>query len=74
MNRQEEVLRRLAAGELTRERPRKLWGGLGNGLPCAGCGEPILAADVEYEYVFATGPAVSFHRLCAITWENACGC
>jgi len=67
----ERILERLRSGQLPRERPLRLWGGLGEGLPCHGCRERIARDDQEIELQFTESRfrSVTFHTLCYALWE-----
>ena len=41
---------KLDAGLLPQVLAEKMWAGYGHDNPCDGCGEPILPAQVEYEF------------------------
>ena len=60
----ERIRDRLAAGTLLRDIPRQLWPGYGGGQPCAGCEEPILPAQVEYELEMGDGCSFRLHTGC----------
>jgi hypothetical protein len=61
---------RLDAGALVRIGPKKMWGGYGKRNTCDGCGEPILATEVEYEYKVDDDVSYRFHIACAGLWES----
>jgi hypothetical protein len=65
----ERIRDRLAAGTLPRDIPRRLWPGYGGGQPCAGCDEPILPAQVEYELEMGDGRSFRLHTGCAALLE-----
>jgi hypothetical protein len=46
----EKIRDKLDAGLLPRILPEKMWAGYGHDNPCGGCSEPILPAQVEYEF------------------------
>jgi hypothetical protein len=60
---------KLAAGELPRAKPEKVWAGKGTNQPCAGCGGTIARADVEYEIDLPGGP-LRFHQNCIAIWDE----
>jgi hypothetical protein len=60
---------RLDAGALVRMGPMKMWGGLGKRDACDGCGEPILATEVEYEFMVDKDVTYRFHISCARMWQ-----
>lgn len=74
--RNENELRALARkqigeGKLPRAKALRTWGGLGSGLPCDLCHEPILRTEPEFELQFdpAPGSGLRFHRQCHSLWE-----
>lgn len=62
------IRERLDAGQLPTTVPPKMWAGFGSGEPCDGCDEPILRAQVGYEFE-ADGRTIRFHQACAGLWE-----
>jgi hypothetical protein len=48
-----------------------LWVGKGNGRPCDVCGDPITAAEREYEIDLASGSTLRFHGKCLAAWHDA---
>jgi hypothetical protein len=60
---------RLDAGALVRMGPKKMWGGHGKRDACDGCGEPILATEVEYEFMVDKDVTYRFHMSCASMWQ-----
>jgi hypothetical protein len=76
--RNENELRALARkqigeGKLPRAKALRTWGGLGSGLPCDLCREPILQTEPEFELQFdnTPGSGLRFHRQCHSVWELA---
>ena len=63
---------KLAAGELPRAKPDKVWAGKGTDRPCTACGTVITPADVEYELDLGAAPAVTlrFHQGCLTVWDE----
>jgi hypothetical protein len=65
---------KIAAGTLPVHREdggEKLWVGNGNGRPCDACGEPITAAEREYEIDLPGGRTLRFHGKCLTAWHDA---
>ena len=60
---------RLDSGRLPSVAPIRMWAGFGTGQLCDGCDEPIVPAQVEYEFNAADGCTVRFHLGCAGLWE-----
>jgi hypothetical protein len=63
-----KIRERLDQGLLPREGSKTMFAGHGTKLPCAGCDEPILPSQVEYEFD-VDGRIVRFHLGCAGVWE-----
>jgi len=64
------VRRKVDAGTLPIDTPKKLWRGIGSGKPCSACEAVILAADVEFEPQYDGRPSVvRFHVGCHGLWE-----
>jgi len=59
---------RLAAGTLPLLAPTQVWGGEGNGAPCAACDKAIERSRWEVE--FAGAVTVRFHVTCFSIWEQ----
>jgi hypothetical protein len=76
---QEEALQararaRIAQGSLPREKPTRMWGGHGTGLPCSLCDQPISNSEPEMELEYepsAPVPTVRFHLRCQSIWDGA---
>lgn len=76
---QEEALRvrarqRIEQGLLPHEKPTRMWGGRGTGLPCSLCDAPILESQPEMELEYepaARTPTVRFHLRCQSVWDRA---
>jgi hypothetical protein len=76
---QEEALQkrareRIEQGLLPREKPTRLWGGHGSGLPCSLCDRPISDSEPEMELEYETAgrmPTVRFHLRCQSSWDAA---
>lgn len=60
---------RLAAGRLPYEHPPRVWGGLGHGETCDGCGESIATTQMGIEILDATRRGVQLHVACFHVWE-----
>jgi hypothetical protein len=65
--------KRFGEGKLPRAKAVRTWGGLGSGLPCALCEQPIGTTEPEFELQFDTAatPGIRFHRQCHSIWESA---
>ena len=64
----------IEAGKLPLCGPDGMWGGLGTGVVCAVCGEPVRPEQLGYELEFAGGdtPGVRTHAThipCFAAWE-----
>jgi hypothetical protein len=66
----DRITAKLDAGLLPRVQPEKMGTGYGHGNSCAGCGEPIHPAQVEYEFRIEGDPADVFrlHIGCLGMW------
>ena len=77
LTRLESVLRERAR-ELIREHalpgnaPARVWGGRGDGSPCALCGEVIPASELEYEIESEAGTPLHLHFMCHAAWQLEC--
>ena len=61
---------RLATGALPRRSERqRLYGGRGEGQPCACCGRPVCATDVLYEVESPGHLPLAMHLQCFEVWE-----
>ena len=58
----------ITADALPRQKPLKTWVGYGGHLPCEGCGDPILAAQVQYDLEMADGQVFRLHTGCHGLW------
>ena len=59
---------------LPREKPARMWGGRGTGLPCCLCDAPIADSEPEMELEYeAPAPlaTVRFHLRCQSIWDVA---
>jgi hypothetical protein len=56
-------------GDLPRISPKKMWASFGNNAICDGCGNPILKADIEYEFNLGDKQTCRFHIRCAGLWQ-----
>ena len=65
----QRIRERLDSGALLRMGPKKMWGGRGNRDACDACGEPVLATQVEYEFMVDRDVAYRFHISCARIWQ-----
>ena len=54
---------------LPTEEAVKVWGGLGSGLKCDGCDEPILQSEPELEVDMPDGRTLRFHVGCEGLWR-----
>ena len=68
----ETILEKLAAGDLPRRGPAKLYAGYGRGYRCAACDRTITPSDVECEIEFSDGVTYRMHRECTVVWEAEC--
>jgi hypothetical protein len=74
---QEEALQtrahdRIEQGLLPREKPTRMWGGRGSGLPCSLCDKPISESEPEMELEYeAQSPSIRFHLRCQSIWDGA---
>ncbi len=69
----ERALRAIKDGQLPPGVAERVWGGLGSGLPCSLCGQPIHSSDIEIELDgVGTAAAVRFHSRCHHLWQQAC--
>jgi hypothetical protein len=76
---QEEALQtrareRIAHGALPREKPTRIWGGHGSGLPCSLCDEPISNSEPEMELEYEPPgrlPTIRLHLRCQSIWDGA---
>jgi hypothetical protein len=65
----------IANGKLPSGRPDRAWGGAGVGTPCAICGLPVDADQIELRLAFAydgSPPGLDtfyFHVRCFAAWE-----
>jgi hypothetical protein len=66
------VRQMLETGALPCDEHGKVWAGRGMGTHCAACGEPIAAADVEFEVELRSGTAIRLHRVCHGIWREEC--
>jgi hypothetical protein len=69
-----DIRSKIAAGTLpahSDDGAEKLWVGKGNGRPCDVCGDPITAAEREYEIDLASGSTLRFHGKCLAAWHDA---
>jgi hypothetical protein len=63
----EKIREKMDHGILPRTPPAKMWAGQGRGDACAGCDQPILPEQIEYE--FGNGQIVHMHLGCAAVWD-----
>jgi hypothetical protein len=67
MNMPQSELDRLAKGT---QAPRT-WAGHGTGATCAGCSNPVLPHEIEYEIESGDDtPALHFHFVCYRNWTG----
>jgi hypothetical protein len=71
--RRERIHSRLDDGALPVELSRRIFAGyaLGNRV-CAGCCEPILQNEIEYEVQSPTRRPMHFHLKCHVLWQVEC--
>jgi hypothetical protein len=60
---------KMDTGFLPCDAPTKMYAGFGKGALCDGCDEPILPAQVQYEFDSDDGRVIKFHLGCAGLWE-----
>lgn len=48
-----------------------LFGGKGEGVPCACCGRLITASQIQFELDFAGGTVIQMHLACHDEWRKA---
>ena len=65
------AITRIETGELPRAVPKNLWGGNGEGDPCALCGKRINQDELEYEVQDAADRVFHFHLRCHAIWQLA---
>jgi hypothetical protein len=64
--------RRIADGQLPRGTALRMWGGHGNGRPCALCDKPIGHTEVELEveqHTDGVARTFIFHAVCQSVWQ-----
>jgi hypothetical protein len=66
----EKVREKLKTGRLPTFKPEKLYGGHGGGLLCSACDQPILPAQIQYEFDVPDGGTFRFHVGCLGLWEG----
>lgn len=49
----EQAIEAIRKGKLPARSPDRTWGGPGVGAPCAVCGKPVTASEMEFEIQFA---------------------
>lgn len=59
----------LELGQLPRKEPMKVWGGRGEGAPCACCGRRICASQVQYDLEYPELPILRMHFRCYMDWH-----
>ena len=60
----------LDLARLPRKEPKTLWGGQGEGLPCALCGQLIESSQPQLDVEFEDGqPALRLHVGCYDRWR-----
>jgi hypothetical protein len=61
----------LAEKHLPTELPTLINAAYGDGSICGVCGEPIRAADVEYDvFFYESGRSILMHLRCYASWES----
>ncbi len=63
----DRIRHKVEVGLLPNVPPPRMWADQGDGQPCAGCDQPILPDQVEYE--FGNGDVFRMHLGCAALWE-----
>lgn len=78
-SRQESALRARARefmreGKLPSVKASQVWGGIGSGMSCSLCGEPIRPDEPEFELEFREAPSQGcvLHADCHAAWELEC--
>jgi hypothetical protein len=73
----ENAVEAIRTGRLPRRRPDRLWGGPGQGLACALCGEIVGKHETELEIEFTVSDGKTperggqrFHPPCFAVWES----
>jgi hypothetical protein len=61
---------KLAAGELPRTKPEKVWAGKGTDQLYVACGTRIAADEVECEVDLPGAATLRFHRPCLLIWDQ----
>ena len=60
-------------GDLTCDEPEQTWAGTAQeSKQCAGCLEPILAPQIEYEVALPSGRTMFLHARCHAIWLDVC--
>lgn len=65
----------MQAGKLPRQRPQRMWGGPGIGIPCVICAEPVKQDELGFELQFqpdgenAGESDCHVHLRCFAAWE-----
>jgi hypothetical protein len=60
---------KVAAGQLPRHRPAKMWVGPGSGKVCDACGLSITTGQREYEFDPPGSPTIRLHQPCLELWR-----
>jgi hypothetical protein len=60
---------KIATGLLPRDRPQKVWVGLGSDKACDGCEQPITKEQREYEFDPLGWPTIRLHSECLGLWH-----
>jgi len=66
----DQVREKLRTGRLPAGKPEKLYGGHGDGLLCSACDQPILRAQIQYEFDVPDEGTFRFHVGCLALWEG----
>jgi hypothetical protein len=61
---------KLDVGSLPRSKPERLYGAHGDRQPCTACDEPILPAQLQYEFDLPDHGTFRFHVGCLGLWEG----
>jgi len=63
----------LSAKTLPLRRPDRMWGGRGDGAPCAICHSPVRADELEFELEYLSADGLANHHVhvpCFTAWER----
>lgn len=68
-HRREAVVEAIRGGIVPREKPLRVWAGVGTDTRCAVCGRRLGASEIEYELEFASGISIVVDRECHWLWD-----